>query len=322
MKFPVSLQINVAPVDMAFLAPIMAHQLSIFGNLCEEIVVTVETKKSENSRWSSSDWDTNLTSLLLLLEEMQVSYPHLLISKIDYSSATHKKASDFFMESSELLPWKDFRGGPYYSYYYGVFSCSQKYVLHMDSDMLYCGSAEAWLREALAMMEEDKEVLLCSPLVGPPVRKGEEVPIAHKKRYNPIGNYQSRDFYYKYKDISTRIYLIEKERLHGFAITTRPNLDQWIKAIWRGLPCYHTPERSLSVAMQKRNLFRLDFLGEDGGFWSYHPPAKKSENFLNMLPHVISEIERGFFTEAQRGRQQFTTSLLEALEESFRQSKS
>jgi len=322
MNFPISLQINVAPVDMAFLEPILRHQLSYFANLCEEVVLTLETQKAKNSRWSSSDWDSNLVRVEKLYNQLKKLYPNLTLSKIDYSEEVRREVSDFFLTNGQLLPLKDFRGGPYYSYYFGIFSCKSKYVLHMDSDLIFHGDPKLWLDEALEVLQKDNSAFLCSPLVGPPMLEGQPIPTDNRKKYNPTGTYGEQSHSFTYKDISTRIFLIEKEQLNGFAIMTRPHLDQWIKAIWRKIPAYHTPENSLSEALQKNGMYRVDFLGRGSGLWSYHPPRKKSEEFLEMLPHIIREIEKGFFTESQRGHHRFTIPFLEALEESFRQSKS
>ncbi len=40
MKFPVSVQINIAPVDLLLLPSILPHQLRIFSGLCEEVLLT------------------------------------------------------------------------------------------------------------------------------------------------------------------------------------------------------------------------------------------------------------------------------------------
>ena len=60
MQHPTTLQTNTAPVDYRFLPQILKHQLKIFGNSCEEILLTIETQQSKKTRWRSNQWDENL----------------------------------------------------------------------------------------------------------------------------------------------------------------------------------------------------------------------------------------------------------------------
>lgn len=317
MKFPITLQINTAPVDFPMLPSIMRHQLRFFGNLCEEILVTVETAQSKKTMWKSEEWEDNLNKIRTLCSDLQKEYPHLRINELDYSESTRAKISEFFLgHNKKLLPLKDFRGGPSYSYYYGLYSAKSKYVFHLDSDILFYGNCEGWLSEAVDILQADQSILIAAPLIGPPKYEG-PMPMIHKKRYNPTGMYKQTGHGYLYKDISSRLFMVEKARLEGFCLMTRPNLDQRVKALLRNTPAYHTPERSLTVAMQKAGMHRLDFLGVDPGFWSYHCPGHRVPEFMAIIDHAIAKIEEGFFTESQRGMHNFTTPFFDALKESF-----
>ncbi len=322
MQHPTTLQINTAPVDYRFLPQILKHQLKIFGNSCEEILLTIETQQSKKTRWRSNQWDENLQKIYELVEELQLIYPHLKPNPVDYSYQTRKKVSRYFLSSpNKLVPFKDFRGGPYYSYYYGIYSSSKKYVLHMDSDILYHGDGDSWLSEALSIIKTDRSALLVAPLIGPPVLEGKNMPIVHKKRYNPISNYDKVKNGYVYKDMSTRVFLVAKARLKNFCPITYPNFDQIMKSWIRKTSPYDTPEKSISDAMQKEGIYRIDFLGEGKGLWSIHSDFSHDQDFLKKLDHIINKIEEGFFTESQRGWHDFSHDFYDALTESFYKEK-
>lgn len=317
-KNDVTLQINTAPVDYPFLPAILNHQLKFFGKNCREILLTIETRQSKKTRWKSNEWDENLGKIYNLVKQLQVEYPNLKANPIDYSDETRKKVSGYFLKNtSKLIPFKDFRGGPYYSYYYGIYSASSKYVFHMDCDMMYHGNGESWLQKAVEIAEEDPKALLIAPLIGPPVKEGKKMPIVHKKRYNPISDYSTAKNGYIYKDMSTRMFFVEKDRLKNFCPITYPNFDQIVKSWIRKTPPYHTPERSISESMQKAGLYRVDFLGEKEGLWSIHPQISRDPHFAKMIDHIIEKIEEGFFTEEQRGWHDFSNSFYAALKESF-----
>lgn len=318
MELPVTLQINTAPVDWVYLPKILNHQLSAFGEICKEIVITIETRQSKKTRWESEKWNHDLDQIFQLCEELKVKYPQLRVNPIEYSEAKRKEVTTYFIKNSKrLIPFKDFRGGPYYSYYYGLFSASQPYILHMDSDMLFCGNGASWLNEALTLRQQDKKALFISPIIGPPVLPGKKMPKQHPRRYNPTSDYEYLGNGYTYKDISTRVFLVEKSRLRNFGIYTRPNFDQQVKSWMKGINPYHTPERSLSKAMQSKKLYRVDFHGSSPGLYSIHNQIARRPDMIEMLDHVIKKVSEGFFLEEDRGLQDFNPPYLDALRESF-----
>lgn len=316
---PVSLQINTAPVDYAFFPKILKHQLKFFGRMCSEIVITIEERQSERSRWKSSDWKKNFDLIIELCDALKKDYPQLVINIIDYSDEKRKEVSQYFLQQKDrMIPFKDFRGGPYYSYYFGLHSASQPYVFHMDSDILFHGNGEKWLKEATEVLTKDKNVLSVAPIIGPPLKSGQNMPLVHKKRYNPIDEYSVYGRGYQYKDLSTRIFMVEKERLKNFCPITYPHFDQIMKSWLRKTTPYHTPERSISEQMQKENLVRVDFEGTEGLFNLHLTQGiKKSPEFIQGLDVILNKIEEGFFTEDMRGKHDFSQQLLNSIKESF-----
>ena len=322
MKHPITLQINTAPVDFPYFPKILRHQLRHFGSSVNEILITIETRQSKKSRWKSDEWDTNLEKIFQLCEELKRDFPYLKANPIDYSDSTRKEISQYFMrKNKQLIPFKDFRGGPYYSYYFGLFSANEKYVLHMDSDMMFHGNGAKWLDQAMELNERDPKALLISPIIGPPVLPDQKMPLQHPKRYNPIFDYEFAGNGYAYKDMSTRVFMVEKERLKNFCPVTYPHFDQIAKSWLRKTPPYHTPERSISEAMQRAGLYRVDFQGKDEGLYSIHPQIAKDPDFPIMLDFIIGKIEEGFFLEEMRGLQDFTPTFYKTLKESFRKEK-
>lgn len=322
MKHPISLQINTAPVDMAYLPKILSHQLADFAGSCEEVIVTIETKQSKKSRWKSDQWNDNLEKLYDLLEQLKEKYPHIRANPIDYSKEKRLEVSRYFLKNpKKLIPFKDFRGGPYYSYFFGLHSCTQRYVLHLDSDIILNGDGKKWIEQAISLIQSDQKALFVSPIIGPPVLEGQEMPMQHPKRYNPIEKYTYAGNGYKYKDVSTRIFLVEKERLKNFCPMTYPHLDQLIKALLKKTSMYHTPERSISSEMQRQGLYRVDFHGKPPGLYSIHAQVARQPDFVGMLDHVIQKVKEGFFLEEDRGLQDFNPNYLRALKESFLKEK-
>lgn len=303
MSNAVTLQINIAPVDYPAITHVLPHQLKVLGRQCDEICLTFDTRMSKKSkRFSSETWQENKLLVEEFVKELQMDYPHLKIKEVDYSDAMRRTLSEFFYGSvRKRMPDKDFRGGPFYSYYYGWYATQNDYILHLDADILLGGGSQTWVAEALTYLKNDTQLLYASPLLGPPLYEG-KMPTLKAKTYNPISRYPKAGHAYLYKDFSTRIFLLNKQHLKGICLLQHPNLDHHIKALLRGQPPYRFPEGSLSEMMQKHKLLRLDFWGKAPGLWSHHP-GFTGQRYVSQLSKIIKAVEEGRFPEFMRGRQ-------------------
>jgi hypothetical protein len=77
-----------------------------------------------------------------------------------------------------------------------------------------------------------------------------------------------------------------------------------------GNPPYNLPEVIFSQALVKHGLVRIDFLGNDPGMWSIHPPYR-SKLFYDLLPSLIQQIETGNIPEGQRGCHDINESMID-----------
>ena len=63
-------------------------------------------------------------------------------------------------------------------------------------------------------------------------------------------------------------------------------------------------------ALPEYNLYRIDFLGNDPGMWSLHPPYR-STLFYDRLPSLIQQVETGDVPESQRGCHDMNDSMVD-----------
>lgn len=198
------------------------------------------------------------------------------------------------------IPPKDYRGGPFYSYFFGMYASKNDTVFHLDSDMMFGGGSQDWINEALDVLSDD--VLTCSPLPGPPTRNGE---LADQEA-EQVGPWA-----FRLPTMSTRLFLLNRLRLAS-VLSGIPRVSgrKWLKAKIEGNPPYGLPEDIISTAMRRHSLTRVDFLGADDGMWSLHPPYR-CRNFYETLPALISRIERGDVPDEQKGRYDINSSLVD-----------
>ena len=121
----VTLQISLAPSDYAHVIHLLPHQLKVFGSQVDEILLTYDTHKSKGR--FALNWEENNAKMWEFLENYSRQNSKVSLIKIDYSSQKRKEiAKKFFNRTS--IPAKDWRGGPFYTYFFGLNEARHDYV--------------------------------------------------------------------------------------------------------------------------------------------------------------------------------------------------
>lgn len=288
----ITLQISLAPSDFKHVVHLLPHQLKVFGNQVDEILLTYDTHKSKGR--FALNWDDNNAKMWPLLQKCASDNPKIRLMKIDYSKSKKTEIANRFFKRKNI-PSKDWRGGPFYTYFFGLHEASNDYVFHIDSDLFFGGLSQTWLKEAVELYEAEDRILFLNPLAGPPREDGTLI----KQAYTP---YLDKSFHYVFKTVSTRLFLVHKKRLNtsilGNPFTFKPR--ELIRACYKKNPPYKLPEELFSALLKKNNLIRVDFKGKDDGLWSLHPPYR-TQNFYEELPLIIKKIETNDVPESQKG---------------------
>ena len=287
---PVSLQISLAPGDYLHAKYILPHQLKILALQVDEIILTVDTKPSKGR--FSIGWKENKDLLYnFLYKEIQPNY-NVKIIPVDYSKEIRSKVADYFF-AQNYIPEKDFRGGPFYAYFFGLYSASNNLIFHLDSDIFLGGGSETWISEAVKYLQTDSTCLIVSPLPGPPHPDDRLISQSIKKK---IGSY-----IYELNGMSTRIFMINKLIIKNCKLALKkPTFRNQMKAIIQGNSNADLPEHLISCYLNQHNLKRVDFLGSANGLWSLHPPYR-TKAFYTDLPSLIGRIEHNNLPKAQDG---------------------
>lgn len=310
---PVSLQISLAPVDYRKALILLPHQLDTFAPYCSELLVVVDCHQSRGRFGGDHyEWLENKNRLFTFLEGLQEKYTtQLRIVTVDYRQ--RRRIGRMFFGGGRC-PKKDFRGGPYFSYYYGLLECHNDHVFHIDADMMFGGSPQQWFKMVIAHMATNTTILAATPLGGPP------------DPTTPGAGYQSAEQYYHNgqhigwlcSHFTTRVFLIDRRKLYGQLQRTFAkylelgSLYSFYWALRKQESLYEVPEEDITRFMLARNMRRLD-TGGDGCFWSLHPPMR-TERFYRLLPKLVESVENGIMPRAQLGQydvQEFTLDWLE-----------
>jgi hypothetical protein len=297
---PVTLQISLAPSDFRHARTLLPHQVRAWGGQVAEILLTVDFHRSAGR--FSERWAEGEERILPLAQAI----PGARVLAVDYGDEARTRVSAEFF-GGRRVPVKDFRGGPYYGYFFGLNAAAHDLVLHADSDILFGGGSGTWLAEAVGGMASRPEVLFSAPLPGPPAADGR----LHSQdgAAEPGGRHA-----FRFDTMSTRLFLASRSAIRSRIGALRPclppSLRNTLKALVEGNPAEDLPEHLFTRAMRARGLVRREFLGKEPGMWSLHPPYRCAD-FYERLPEIVRRVEAGDIPEAQRGDHDINASLVD-----------
>ncbi len=315
----VALQINMHPHDVRHVTQTLPHQLRQWRNQVDRIVLTIDMRQSASGRYRAADYEENRDRLLSYLESLAAEIPELVIDPVVYQGTVREAVERRFFGTPGLMPEKAFDGGPFYVYFFGLMRANCRYVLHMDSDMLFGGGSTTWIAEAIAALEANPQALAICPFPGPPRADGTLDPALHMGFPGLVAPSAPQRLElgspaYRFDGVSTRIFMIDMARFDAEAAPlalTRPDWRRRLRSrVFGHQPVSMPAEEVLSANMRARGLFRIDMLGSGEGAFSLHPPYRSAE-FYAALPGLIARIEADDIPDGQRGDYDVNASMVD-----------
>ncbi|WP_316759902.1 hypothetical protein [Pedobacter aquatilis] len=288
----ITLQISLSPSDFQHVIHLLPHQIKVLGDEVDEILLTYDIHKSKGH--FSNNWDEHYILMWDFLEKLADQNDKINLVRIDYSPCTVKEIAKTYFRKN-YIPAKDWRGGPFYTYFFGLYKSKNDYVFHIDSDLFFGGLSKQWFKEAVQLYEEDSKILIVNPLAGPPRADGTLINQSYF-------SYKNLPYYFKFDSMSTRLFLINRTRLKKYPLLhiKTKKISLLLRALYRGNLPYKLPEDVISDMMIREKMIRVDFMGENLGLWSLHPPYRTAQ-FYQDLPEIIKRIELNNVPESQRG---------------------
>jgi hypothetical protein len=297
---PITLQINLSPGDWRHARHILPHQLSAWRGQVAEVLLAVDLHRSAGR--FAAGWEEGRDRILSLAN----SAAGARVVTIDYGEEAQARISAEFFGGARI-PAKDFRGGPYFAYFFGLNAARHDLVFHVDSDILFGGGSQTWAAEAAAVMAANPRVLVGAPLPGPPAPNGK----LRQLQSTPVpGVPGAHEFDY----MSTRLFLLDRARFRSqigrLVPSPPPAFRNRVKARVEGNPVADLPEHLFTSEMRARGLVRRDFLGSSPGMWSLHPPYRCTA-FYDGLEQLVAKVESGEIPDGQLGDHDVNGSLVD-----------
>lgn len=251
-------------MDLAHASLIVPHQLSFWAAQFQEICLVWDLDPGPQIALPAyrQRWEQGLAYQASFEAALGSQYPAIKFLEVQADLQTRRKLARQFFPGLELIPAKDFRGGPFLAYFYALAAVSSDWVLHIDSDMLFAGCAQGWLSQALESLQSEPRLLCVSPSGGP--------------AYQP----ETRESQF----FSSRSFFIDRRRLYQ-ALTCSyrpPEIPNGVE------PFAELPENLISLWMRSEQLWRLELPGQ--GLWSLHPPVPPLVEFLPALPVLLQKL--------------------------------
>lgn len=295
-QMPVTLQINLCPTDFAWARHTLPHQLRVLGPSVREILLVLDLDRGTGKFGEA--WEERLPKLNGLIAEHARADERIRVEEVDYSPDMQQRVAAAFT-AGRRIPRKDARGAPIYGYLFGLHRAAHDHVIHLDSDMMLGGTASGWVDDAVSILQRRSDIVAVNPLPGPPTP--ERVVDQPRKIWSADDELPGS---FRFTHFSTRIFLIDRKKLMSAIGPLTFHLAPPVHA-FRGLRRRYSPYRSLehsiTVAMRRAGVFRLDTPGSRSTLWSVHP-RQRGDAFYQRLPEIIRAVESDAMPEAQRGR--------------------
>jgi hypothetical protein len=296
----VTLQINLAPSDWRHAQVILPHQIRVWRAQVSEILLVVDLHRSAGR--FAANWEEGRDKVLALAHSIEGAR----VESVNYGEEAQRRVSAEFF-GGRPIPTKDFRGGPYYAYFFGLNAARHNLVFHTDSDILFGGGSQTWMAEAVASLTSEPRILVTAPLPGPPRDDGKLTQLATSPEKG------SRHAHLM-ESMSTRIFMMDREHFRStigaLVPIPPPSLRSRIKALVEKNPVADLPEHLFTRQMREKGLLRRDFIGTDPGMWTLHPPYRCAD-FFAKLPLLVSSAESGNVPDAQRGDHDINDSMVD-----------
>jgi hypothetical protein len=310
-KKNVVMQINMHPNDARHVVHTLPHQIRMWGAQVDRVVVTLDLHRSRAGRYRNNQFDKNLQAITATLQDV-AGTAAIDVKEVNYAPEVRDEVSRYFFSAGQI-PDKAWDGGPFYSYFFGLWTANADYVLHMDSDMLYGGGSQQWIAEAMALLKGRSDLVFAAPLSGPP--RADHMLLGQRGwSTGEVKRDARQPDAYLFPTVSTRIFLMAKsllsERLGKLALSPPTSTQRLRARVMGNPPVALEGETVLSRNMQAHGLSRMDVLGSGPGMWSLHPPFR-SELFYRKLPQLIADIEQNKVPEDQRGRYDVHDSMID-----------
>ncbi|BAY17293.1 hypothetical protein NIES21_31290 [Anabaenopsis circularis NIES-21] len=279
-KPKVSFTVNACVVDTPFIDKILRSMMrSLDYPFCERLVALDPGKPSGKYLERQTG---QIDELRTKLEQLRTEGVINRVDEIPWDENSQKSVLKKYF-GREDIDVKDFDGAPIYQYLFALQQCTADYILHVDSDVLFCQDAarKSWIDEGIEMLQANPSVVIATCEGGPPQAQN----FIEKLIGRPLKSKQQQ-LWNKARNVSTRYFLLDRQRLEKNVL---PLVQKDT-----GEPL----ENSFTHTFKVKGFERWSM---STGTWAIHP-VEHGDNFIQHLDDLIWAVENNVYPFKRGGR--------------------
>jgi hypothetical protein len=286
-----TLSINICVTDLPYINYTVPHLVRSCNYPFTEKMLVIDTAPMKG-RYRNR--------VLPSLSELEVAAEKLVdqgyidaIAKVDYRLEIREP---IIKKHLGRASWEthDFRDAPIYAYLFAYEAAQSDYFLHFDADMLlHQAEGFSWIDEAIDCFRQNSEVLTVTPLPGPPAQALKLKQRETAYTANPRG-------FFEFKEFTARRYLLDRRRLDS-VLPIPLSYISWKRQLVSQVTRKSAMERwegMMTNHLNTSQYIRADLATSQA--WTLHA-IDHGTRFLELLPDIITRIEKGDYPPEQAG---------------------
>src|SRR5262245_377693 len=306
----ITLQINVAAVDLPYAAHIVPALARSHRAAGREILLTVDATKPQKTGQtnpaarcpelqSSRDVDALQALGDSLVRDRTIDRVLTLMPGDPWLAEVARKYSGRWIPESH-----DYGGRPITGYWAGIEAAKTRYVIHYDGDMfLHQDPGFDWAEHAIPFLEQQPDAVSATPRLAAPyasrIPYGDSASSHEGVALAPVEGGWKQYFF------STRVFLIDRQKFERYLPLARGQIlaeQLAVKWLRRGFP--RSAEKMYWTTVGGAGGYRLVLSTENA--WVLHPPWKP-EWYAGLVPAIVECVANNRVPDAQLGKTELQT---------------
>ncbi|MBU7583681.1 MAG: glycosyltransferase family 2 protein [Nostoc sp. TH1S01] len=279
-KYTVSFTTNACVTDNPFIEKTLRSMLHSLNYPFHEKLVALDVGKPVGKYLERQTGE--IEELRTKLEQLRTEGIINRVDEVPWDETLQKAVLKKYFGRDDIEV-KDFDGAPIYQYLFALEQCTGDYILHVDSDVLFCQelSRKSWIDEGIEMLQANPSVVIATCEGGPPQAKN----FIEKLTGRPSKS-KPQKLWNKARNVSTRYFLLDRKRLEKIVL---PLVQKDI-----GEPL----ENSFTHTFKVKGFERWSMTA---GTWAIHP-VEHGENFIQHLDDLIWAVENNVYPFKRDGK--------------------
>ena len=302
---PLTLQINVAAVDVPYAKYNVPHLARAHRAAAREIILTIDRCKPQKTKQTDPAVRCKEPEFSRQLDELEALGGSLvadrLVDRILVLRSDDPWLADVTRKySGQWLPeTHDYGGRPITGYWAGIEAAKTRYVIHYDGDMfLHQEPGFDWAVHAIPLMNRQEKAITATPRLTAPYAS--RIPYGDYGSAHEVMAMLPVEGGWKQHFFSTRAFVVDREKLDRHLPLARGRMlveQLAVKMLRRGFP--RSAEKMMWFTTGREGGYRLILSSEDA--WLLHP-IWKPDDYAAWVPAIIECVEQNWVPHDQLGK--------------------